>query len=300
MIEAASDLRRGLPIVVKPLADEVLSSWLTRIAQDYFVPPRSLLTHMGLSVPSVERLDVSLTFGQAIAISGFVHRPPDAILAMTHVRLPRDCQKLVRLKYPQQTCRSCALQHKRDGAATAVLKSWMQGWRVTCRACGGLLDEVWTSRDGTLPFPEMRDAARAGEGLIEAYAKRDQRFAISPATMMRLLLLRRRPTPEEIRNSPGEARHLIGTLVANFDEVVEDHGLSNFLGRTPILPLTIRVATLAALATVMADPITQLSKLRHSRAFGPQFDRVLEQDPILTPTPMFSDILSENEQHLTR
>ena len=192
MIEAASDLRRGLPIVVNPIADEVLSSWLTRIAQDYFVPPRSLLTHMGLSVPSVERLDVSLTFGQAIAISGFVHRPPDAILAMTHVRLPRDCQKLVRLKYPQQTCRSCALQHKRDGAATAVLKSWMQGWRVTCRTCGGLLDEVWTSRGGALPFPELRDAARAGEGLIEAYAKRDQRFAISPATMMRLLLLRRR------------------------------------------------------------------------------------------------------------
>jgi hypothetical protein len=43
MIEAASDLRRGLPIVVNPIADEVLSSWLTRIAQDYFVPPRSLL-----------------------------------------------------------------------------------------------------------------------------------------------------------------------------------------------------------------------------------------------------------------
>src|SRR5271154_5677275 len=77
MIEAASDLRRGLPIVVNPVADEVLSSWLTRIAQDYFVAPRSLLTHMGLSVPSVQRLDVSLTFGQAIAISGFVHRPPD-------------------------------------------------------------------------------------------------------------------------------------------------------------------------------------------------------------------------------
>ena len=36
MIEAASDLRRGLPIVVNPIADEVLSSWLTRIAQDYF------------------------------------------------------------------------------------------------------------------------------------------------------------------------------------------------------------------------------------------------------------------------
>jgi hypothetical protein len=236
MIEAVSDLRRGLPIVVNPIADEVLSSWLTRIAQDYFVPPRSLLTHMGLSVPSVERLDVSLTFGQAIAISGFVHRPPDAILAMRHVRLPRDCQKLVRLKHPQQTCRSCALQHKRDGAATAVLKSWMQGWRVTCRTCGGLLDEVWTSRGGALPFPELRDAARAGEGIIEAYAKRDQRFAISPATMMRLLLLRRRSTPEEIRNRPGEARHLIGTLIANFDRSSKTMAYQIFSDERPSYP----------------------------------------------------------------
>jgi hypothetical protein len=38
------------------------------------------------------------------------------------------------------------------------------------------------------------------------------------------------------------------------------------------------VATLAALATVMADPIAHLSKLRQSRAFDRQFDRVLEQD----------------------
>jgi hypothetical protein len=43
---------------------------------------------------------------------------------------------------------------------------------------------------------------------------------------------------------------------------------------------SIRVATLTALATVMAEPITNLSKLRQSRPFDPQFDRVREQDPI--------------------
>jgi hypothetical protein len=62
----------------------------------------------------------------------------------------------------------------------------------------------------------------------------------------------------------------------------------------------VRVETLTALAGVMADPITHLSKLRQSRAFDPQFDRVLEQHPILTRTPMFADIFSENQQHLTR
>ena len=35
--------------------------------------------------------------------------------------------------------RSCASQLKHNGAADAVLKSWMQGWCVTCRACSTLL-----------------------------------------------------------------------------------------------------------------------------------------------------------------
>ena len=144
MIGKANDLPRALPLIAPPRADELLSSWLTRIAQDYYIPPRGLLTHMGLSSPSVERLDLTLTFAQAIAMSGFVRQPPDAIIAMTHTKLPTDCRTLVRVGYPQQSCRSCASQLKRDGAAGAILKSWMQGWRVTCRACGGAIADVWS------------------------------------------------------------------------------------------------------------------------------------------------------------
>jgi hypothetical protein len=94
--------------------------------------------------------------------------------------------------------------------------------------------------------------------------------------------------PIEIRFAAPQwpARHVIGTLIADFDDV-EDYGLSNLLGRTPVLPMTIRAAILAALATVMANPIAQLSKPRQSRAFDPQFDRALERDPMLTPTSIF-------------
>ena len=72
MIGKANDLPRALPLIAPPRADELLSSWLSRIAQDYYIPPRGLLTHMGLSSPSVERLDLTLTFAQAIAMSAFV------------------------------------------------------------------------------------------------------------------------------------------------------------------------------------------------------------------------------------
>ena len=70
MMGKANDLPRGLPLVAPPSADDLLSSWLTRIAQDYYIPPRGLLTHMGLSSPSVERLDLTLTFAQAIDTTG--------------------------------------------------------------------------------------------------------------------------------------------------------------------------------------------------------------------------------------
>jgi hypothetical protein len=214
MIGKTNDLPRALPLIAPPRADELLSSWLARIAQDYYIPPRSLLTHMGLSSPSVERLDLTLTFAQAIAISGFVRQPPGAIIGMTHAKLPADCQTLVRVRHPQQSCRPCASQLKHDGAAGAVLKSWMQGWRVTCRACGAVLADVWSdeNRAGLSDLGRFEDEARAGEEIVEAYAGRRQSFQVSPATMLRLLLLRRRPSPQEVRDQPELPRRLIGRI----------------------------------------------------------------------------------------
>jgi hypothetical protein len=293
MTGRTNDLPRALPLIAPPRVDELLSSWLTRIAQDYYIPPRSLLTHMGLSSPSVERLDLTLTFAQAIAMSGFVRQPPDAIIGMTHTKLPVDCQTLVRVKHPQQSCRSCALQLKRDGAAGAILKSWMQGWRVTCRACGGTMADVWSDVDrvGPTASGQFGDDARAGEEIIEAYAGRRQSFQVSPATMLRLLLLRRRPTPQEIRDQPELPRRLVGMIIPEFDTIADDHGLNTAIGRSAVLPMIIRVRLLAGVAAVMTNPLEQLSRLRQSRAFSPQFDRVLAQDPIVTPNTLLQSHL---------
>lgn len=294
MIGKANDLPRALPLIAPPRADELLSSWLMRIAQDYYIPPRGLLTHMGLSSPYVERLDLTLTFAQAITMSGFVRRPPDAIIGMTHAKLPPDCQTLARVRHPQQSCRSCASQLKRDGAAGAVLKSWMQGWRVTCRACGGAITDVWSDVDraGTTAHGRSEDSARAGEEIVEAYAARRQSFQVSPATMLRLLLLRRRRTPQEIRDQAELPRRLIGTIIPDFDTIADDHGLNTAIGRSAVLPMIIRVRLLAGVAAVMTNPIEQLSRLRQSRAFGPQFDRVLAQDPIVAPDTLLQSHLT--------
>jgi hypothetical protein len=187
------------------------------------------------------------------AMSGFVRQPADAIIGMTHTKLPADCQTLLRVKHPQQSCRSCASQLKRDDAAGAILKSWMQGWRVTCRACGGAIADVWSDVDraGPTAFGRLEEEARAGEEIIETYAGRRRSFQVSPATMLRLLLLRRRPTPQEIRDQPELPRRLIGTIIPEFDAIADDHGLNTAIGRSAVLPMFIRVRILAGLVAAM-------------------------------------------------
>jgi hypothetical protein len=73
---------------------------------------------------------------------------------------------------------------------------------------------------------------------------------------------------------------LIGTVIPDFGAIAAVHGLNTAIGRSAVLPMIIRLRLLAGLAIVMKNPLEQLSRLRQSRAFGPQFDRVLAQDPI--------------------
>jgi len=50
----------------------------------------------------------------------------------------------------------------------------MQGWRVTCRACGAVLADVWSdeNRAELSDLGRFEDEARAGEEIVEAYAGR--------------------------------------------------------------------------------------------------------------------------------
>lgn len=104
--------------------------------------------------------------------------------------------------------------------------------------------------------------------------------------MLRLLLLRRRPMPREVREQPELPRRLIGTVIPDFDAIADDHGLNTAIGRSAVLPMIIRLRLPTGLAVVMKNPLEHLSLMRQSRAFGPQFDRVLAQDPILTPNTL--------------
>ena len=87
-----------------------------------------------------------MRFGQQIMLVGFFHREPCEIAAMSHVAIRPEFRSLIRRSLPVQQCQYCAEAAEPSEAAGAIGKSWMQGWRITCRVCGNPLVDTAASR----------------------------------------------------------------------------------------------------------------------------------------------------------
>ena len=220
MTGAAHEIIRPLPVVLKAQPDELLSSWLARHATYYGVARRRLLDHVGLSAPSLEALDHEVSLGQQIVLAGFFHCEPAEVAAMSHVAVREDLRRLIRRSVPLQECRNCARSAELANAPGAIGRSWMQGWRVTCRACGGpLVDAVGSQETETKVglFDEYWRSAREGEELLERHAFGFDATALSPLAILRLLLLPRWPEPNEMWDAYRQT-WLLNVLVPGFDD----------------------------------------------------------------------------------
>ena len=197
---------RPLPVVLKPMADELLSSWLRRHAGYYGVTECALIAWLGLGAPTLRALDHRLGLGQVAHLSRVLRCDPTVIIDMTHTALPTDARPLARQGRGVVVCRSCADRHRGQGAEGAVLKSWIEAWRVACRHCATPLTKVCgspadTDRQGqtlrdasAFGDPWWREAA-AGEGVVEQHLAGQATPLGSPVALMRLLLLPQRIPP---------------------------------------------------------------------------------------------------------
>jgi hypothetical protein len=261
---AAHEIIRPLPVVLKAQPDELLSSWLARHATYYGVARRRLLNHVGLSAPSLEALDHEVSLGQQIVLAGFFHCEPAEVAAMSHVAVREDLRRLVRRSVPLQECRYCARSAELANAPGAIGRSWMQGWRVTCRACGGALVDAAGSQETETKvgvFDEYWRSAREGEELLERHAFGFDATALSPLAILRLLLLPRWPEPNEMWDSYRQT-WLLNLLVPGFDDMVHRFGAKTVMSRRPFLPIALRVSLLAGVAIAMRDPAQTISRLR--------------------------------------
>lgn len=161
-----------------------------------------------------------------------------------------------------QECQTCSTQHAQDGP---VLRSQLQGWRITCPTCDGLLRDPDGLEPQLSPNLLWRSASR-GEQLLHREAHDGSRHWISPAVVARLLLVARfvRWGPDK-----GDYRRvrLLGLVILEFDRIAMEEPTNIANSSKPILSLHLRPFLLAGVAVVLESGPEMLDLVR-SHAIG--------------------------------
>ena len=260
-------VERPLPVVLAPTPDELLSSWLRRHASFYGLTEPALISWLGLQVKLLRTLDIRLGLNQIARIVDRFRTDPRAIVEMTHTLLPAEFAPLAHTGKARQFCRTCWKRHSVEGDNGAVLKSWFEGWRITCPICSSPLSEGDRPRGGgdtvqdTSPFAEVWDAAKTGEEIVDRHLRGERSAFASPLAIMRLLLFLGWPRIET-PSSRYRKTWLLDGIVSGFDAEALRVTPSISKGATALVPLHLRVALLAGLVRVADNPAGALLSLR--------------------------------------
>jgi hypothetical protein len=253
MQEAA---RRHLPVRLLPVADEVLSSWISRHAAFYAVPPLVMLRHCLPEARSLRAADLHLTDDQEIHLAKMFATEPAVVRRMTFTNVAQSSHRLIDAK-PTQICIRCMSDHEDP---MPVPRSQLLGWRITCPHCGALLRGLG---DGELPSPfrQHHRAALRGEKLLDDEAERGIRTWTSPTEIARLLLVRRVIWPLPREHELWRYR-VLGAIIPDLDGIVAVEQESLPTPARPILRLHMRPALLAGIAIVERAGPEMLRMLR--------------------------------------
>lgn len=255
---------RPLPVILKPVPDELLSSWITRHGDFYGVAPLTMLRHAVPEATSLRQTDTNVGPAAAVHIARLFRTQASTILAMTTSRFPKSAARFVAPR-AIQCCIPCCEQNRSRGAATAVQRSWIEGWRITCPVCRQRLQET---REGasaltstSSPFEDLWVNAVHGERLIDQSLTGPSVGRVSPIDIVRLLLIRRCPKPSRHQASIGHCT-VLGAVVPGFDELVAEQGLPRPTIARPILPIGLRMALLAGVSIVYQAGPALVSELK--------------------------------------
>jgi TniQ len=250
---------RPLPVILPPLADELLLSWVTRHAAFVGLSGLALLRHYDIDVLAVRDLDLCLSRSHGTRLADVLRCSPHLVRNMTQSRGGRVHSRLVAIRQPAQLCQACARRHAANPSTRgARLRSWMEGWRITCPICGAALEDfrLYTRlfradpRDALLVHIE--DSARDGEQIMDR-ASMLRCGGLAHATLMRSLLLPQAPRPGT-HGPPPTVSRLLDLIVPGSEAFFRRLALENWPCTTRLLPLSVRIAVLAGLAAVFSRP----------------------------------------------
>jgi TniQ len=251
---------RPLPVILPPLRDELLSSWIGRHAAFYGVGVSRMLRHCLLDARSVRHLDLHLVSGDQQRLGEIFRCGASIIRKMTQSRNGRQTEGPIATVRPMQVCRRCVRHHQsEDITHGARLRSWMEGWRVSCPVCETRLEDarpmdLLIRVDASDPLL-VRTAGRArlGEMLIDNGVRKAGRCGASLVELMRILMLPRAAGPRN-RGLQTVVPRLIEVVVPGFDQYLADNHPHYRLPGTLLLAISIRVPVLAGVGAVAVRP----------------------------------------------
>jgi len=247
---------RQLPVRLPPHSDELLSSWISRHADFYAVPPLVMLRHCLPEAFSLRTADLRLSSDQEIRLASMFATEPAVINRMTFGNISQSSHRLIAVR-PTQICTNCSSQHRKPAP---ILRSQLLGWRITCALCATQLSSPG-GRERPFPFRQYCGAALYGEKLLDDEAERGIATWSSPTDIARLLLMRRIPRPIPREHDLGRFR-VLGAIIPDLDRVIAAEQEDLPTPAKPILPVHMRPALLAGIAIVERAGPEMLRMLR--------------------------------------
>lgn len=249
---------KPLPVVLRPVPDELLSSWLARHAILYRIAPIHLLRHCLADRPAMpSTVDLGVTDEVANGLAFHLRCEPTDIRRMTHADMGTAAAHLVSRK-SIQTCETCCAKNHVPSQPDPVLRTSRRGWRITCPLCGSRLSEVETptieaGRTVLDPRDSIWDEALEGERLLERYLTSDNETSLAALAALRMLLVPRHgPFGDDRRQGPRP--RALGVLVPGFDDIIERYQLGGACAPHVIVPLHARPALLAGFRRLIEKP----------------------------------------------
>jgi len=258
---------KPLPVILKPVPDEQLSSWLSRHATFYGMPPIEFFRRLteNSAIPNIRAVDKGLTDADATKLGSFLHCDQSQIQRMTHSDLANGARWFLSQK-PIQTCNPCRLRPLDLNAREASPRYSYRGWRITCPLCSSKLSALPVGddaqQDGADPHPPAAawDEAHEGERRLDQFLTADETAASAVAAFRMLLVPRASPLVEIDR-----ARFMpraIGAIVPWFDECAKQPKMSDGWKNHLIVPLPLRVGMLVGFRWLLEKPRPRFHILR--------------------------------------
>ena len=128
--------RKPLPVIVKPIVDELLSSWLHRTAQSYGTSVRDVLTHFGIWPPDLPReIDFYPSLEVRARLAWGLRTNSARIQRAGHPVSFRCANGFIAKAEPLSQCLNCDGRWRARSASGPISRSWYEAWQVSCGFC---------------------------------------------------------------------------------------------------------------------------------------------------------------------